>query len=170
MTHRNFGRRFILCAAAGVALTGSAHAAAQKETFRDWQASLDEVNTGEDVRKTCSAATTAKDAAGKDWTLKVSIGNGDVMPPDAYPAIAVSAAGGGLPSRENQPAAFGFGDQRIDAKVSGGGNEAMAMAAGSTLDLTLPAKPTISLSLSGFTAAYRKLGTCCGFPTTDIAK
>lgn len=179
MTFRSFTLSLILPAA----LAASAQAASREDTSKDWTASLDEVNTGEDLRKTCSASTAAKDAAGTEWTLKLAISNGDVLPPDAYPSIVVTTAQGGLPSGENQPAVFGFGDTRIDAQVSGGGNEVMvnnvkatslallkAMAAGATLDLALPARPAVSLSLAGFTASYKKLGTWCGFPTTDVAK
>lgn len=165
------------------ATIGAAHAASRNETFRDWKASLEEVNTGEDVRKTCTASTTAKDTAGKDWKLKLAISNGDVSPPDAYPQIAIAAGGGGLPKGEGIAMAFSFGDKRIDAKGSGDGGVVMmnntketslavlrAMAAGSTLDLALAGKPAPALSLAGFTAAYRKLGSACGFSTGDVAK
>ena len=176
MTLRNIASCLILY----VALISTAHAAPQMETFRDWTASLEEVDTGEDVRKTCAATTSTED---KLWTLKVSITNGDALPPDFYPAIVIDAPGGGLTEGESLPAVFTFGDKRIDAKISGGGKQVIvnntnatnlallrAMAAGSTLDLTLAGKPVPSLSLAGFTAAYRKLGTACGFPTGDVAK
>lgn len=179
MTFRIVSSCLILFAAT----ISGAEASAQSETFKDWKTSLEEVNTGEDVRKTCTAETSASDAAGTAWTLKLGISNGDVLPPDAYPQITITVAGGGLPNGENQPAVFGFGDKRVDAQVSGGGNEVMvnnvketslallkAFASGSTLDLALPAKPGVSVSLAGFTASYRKLGSWCGFPTTDIAK
>ncbi|WP_119274489.1 hypothetical protein [Taklimakanibacter deserti] len=179
MTFRSLVSSLILSAA----LATSAHAASQKETSKDWTASLDEVNTGEDLRKTCSAWTTAKDAAGKDWTLKLAISNGDVLPPDGYPAIVVGSAAGGLPKGENQPASFDFGDKKLEAKVSGDGKEAMinnvkatslallkGLAAGSAVTVTLAGKPTPSLSLAGFTASYRKLGQWCGFQTSDVAK
>jgi hypothetical protein len=100
------------------AAIGTAHAASQNGTFRDWNAALDEVNTGEDVRKICTAATAANDAAGRAWTLKVAIRNGDALPPNAYPAIVVGFAGGGLPHGDNQPAVFGFGSQNVDARRS----------------------------------------------------
>ena len=165
-----------------VALAASAHAAPQKETSRDWTASLAEVNTGEDLRKTCSAWTTAKDMAGKDWTLELAISNGDALPPDAYPQLGIAAADG-LPKGENQSASFDFGDRKIEAKASGDGKTAMvdnakekslallkAFAAGDKLAVTLAGKPAASFSLAGFTASYRKLGQWCGFPTTDVAK
>lgn len=61
----SIGRHFVLGAFAGAALLGGgAMAAPQKETFKDWTASLSEVNTGEDMRKTCTARTFAKDTQG----------------------------------------------------------------------------------------------------------
>lgn len=44
------------------------------------------------------------------------------------------------------------------------------MAVGNNLTVTLDGKPSPSLSLAGFTAAYRKLGGWCGFKTDDVAK
>lgn len=178
MTFRSLASSLVL----PIALAASAHAATQKETSRDWTAGLAEVNTGEDVRKTCSAWTTAKDTAGKDWTLKLAIGNGDVLPPDAYPQLSIAAAGG-LPKGENQSASFDFGNRKIEAKASADGKTAMvdnakekslallkALAAGDKLAVTLAGKPTASFSLAGFTASYRKLGQWCGFPTMDVTK
>lgn len=166
-----------------VALAVSAHAAPQKETSKDWTAGLDEVNTGEDMRKTCSAWTTAKDTAGKDWTLELAISNGDALPPDAYPQLSIAAAADGPPKGENQSASFDFGDRKIEAKASGDGKTVMvdnakekslallkAFAAGDKLAVTLAGKPAASFSLAGFTASYRKLGQWCGFPTTDVTK
>lgn len=180
MTLRSFARRFSFCAVTSAALTGAAHAAAQNETFRDWTASMTEVDTGEDLRKTCTAATSAAD---KSWTLGIAISNGDALPPDGYPTLVIDAAGGGLTEGEDLPAVFSFGDKRIEAKVHGGGKQVIvnntnttslallqAMAAGSTLDVTLAGKTGPSLSLSGFTASYRKLGAWCGFPTSDVTK
>jgi hypothetical protein len=166
-----------------VALTSSALAVPQKEKFRNWTASLDEVNTGEDLRKTCSAWSTAKDAAGREWTLKLAIANGDALPPDAYPQISIAAAAGAITGNGSQSAVFGFGDTHVDAQVSGSGNEVMvsndkatslrllkAFAQGSSLDLALAAEAPVAFSLVGFTASYRKLGAWCGFPTQDVAK
>ncbi|WP_119388345.1 hypothetical protein [Taklimakanibacter lacteus] len=148
----SIGRHFVLGAFAGVALLGGgAVAAPQKETFRDWTATLDEMNTGEDMRKTCMAAV-----AGQGWTLSLAISNGDVLPPDAYPQIVI--ASDGLAQGEGIPLAFGFGDKRIDVQGSGDGKEVLAgnvketslallraMAAGDKLDLVIAGKPSPSL-------------------------
>ncbi|MGE0239294.1 MAG: hypothetical protein AB7F09_02500 [Parvibaculaceae bacterium] len=179
MTFRSFALSLVL----GAALAANAGAASRNETSKDWTASLEEVDTGEDVRKTCTGWTAARDEAGKDWTLKLAIGDGDVLPPDAYPQLSITAAAGGLNKAENQPATFDFGGKEVEAKVSGGGNEVMvdnvketslallkALAAGDRLTVTLTGKPSPALSLSGFTASYRKLGQWCGFPTADVAK
>ena len=178
MTNGNIGRHLIIHALAGAAMLGAAQATPQKATFRDWTASLDEVNTGEDVRLTCTAQTAAPDGS---WTLRLAISNGDVMPPDAYPQIVI--AGAGLAKGEGLAVAFSFGDEHIDAKGLSDGKELMvdnakatslallrAMAAGDKLDIAVAGISAPPLSLAGFTASYRKLGSWCGFPTTDIAK
>lgn len=162
-----------------LALTGNAQAAPQKETFRDWAAGLDEVNTGEDLRKTCRAETSAA-ADGQTATLAIAIGDGDVLPPDAYPAITISMI---APAGEGIPVAFEIGGKRFDIQAAGDGQQVTinnaketslallrAMAAGSTLDITVAGNPVPALSLKGFTAAYRQLGAWCGFPTGDVAK
>lgn len=179
MTFRILTLSFILT----VALAAQAQAAPQKETARDWTASLDEVNTGEDVRKTCAAWTMAKDAAGNVWTLKLAIGNGDALPPDAYPQLSLASVAGGLPKGENQAAAFDFGGKKLEAKASSDGDQVMVnneketslallknLAAGDNVTVTLAGAPSPALSLAGFTATYRKLGSWCGFPTTDVTK
>lgn len=181
MTTRKAARCLILSVLAGIALPGGVQAASQKETFRDWAASLDEVNTGEDLRKTCMATTAATDAQGKGSTLMLAISNGDALPPDVYPSITLTA--GGLPNGEGIPVAFEFGDKRIDARGMGDGKQLMinnsketslpllrAMASGSTLEATVAGTAAPALSLRGFTAAYRQLGIWCGFKTDDVAK
>jgi hypothetical protein len=168
---------------AGIAVPTTIQAAAvQKETFRDWSASLNEENTGEDLRKTCGAMTTAT-IDGQGWTLFVEISNGDVLPPDGYPQIAIVAATGGVTTAKNQPATFSFDDKNIEAAFSSDGSEVMvnnvketslalfkAFAAGDKVDVTLAGKHAASFSLKGFTAAYRHLGTWCSFKTDDVAK
>ncbi|MFZ5675681.1 MAG: hypothetical protein ACOZAM_22205 [Pseudomonadota bacterium] len=162
-------------------LAGTALAAPQKETFRDWAAGLDEVDTGEDLRRTCRAETSAAGADGLTATLAVAIGNGDVLPPDAYPAILISMAA--APSGDGIPVAFETGGKRLAVQATGDGKQVTinnvketslallrAMAAGGTVDITVAGKPGPALSLKGFTAAYRQLGAWCGFPTGDVAK
>ena len=163
-------------------LVVNAQAASREETSKDWTAGMAEINTGEDIRKTCSAWTTAKDAGGAAWTLRLAISNGDVLPPEAYPQVSLIAASG-LPKGENLSLSFDFGDAKVDVKAMGDGDQLMInneketslallknLAAGSTVTAMLGGKPTPALSLAGFTASYRKLGNWCGFPTTDVAK
>ena len=165
-----------------LAFTGNAPAAPQKETFRDWTAGLDEVNTGEDLRKTCQANVSGDDVLSRILVLGIAISDGDALPPDAYPAITLSAT---YPISDGQDISvlFTSGDTRIEVRASDTGKGLLvnnvketslallrAMAAGSTLDVAIAGKPGPSLSLHGFTAAYRQLGVWCGFPTGDIAK
>lgn len=174
----------ILCSGVMLlALMGGAAAAPQKETFRNWTASLDEVDTGEDLRKTCKAITSSDNLVSWIWVLGVTISDGDALPPDAYPAIAISSTGPDWPTGQAVQMIFDMGGKRIEARASSDGKQLLvanekamtlallrAMAAGSTLDVAVAGKPGPSLSLKGFTAAYRKLGVWCGFPTGDVAK
>lgn len=162
-------------------LAGNTLAAPQKETFRDWTASLDEVSTGEDLRKTCRAETSAAGDGGQAATLAIAIGDGDVLPPDAFPAILIAPAT--APAGEGIPVTFDIGDKRFDIQAVGDGKQVTlnnaketslallrAMAAGSTVDIAVTGKPIPAQSLKGFTAAYRQLGAWCGFATDDVAK
>lgn len=164
-------------------LTGNALAAPQKETFRDWTASLDEVNTGEDLRRTCGASTSAVDFTSRTLALGIRIGNGDVLPPDAYPAISISSIGYDWPVGEAIRVTFGAGGAAVEMQAFSDGKQLMidnvkettlallrAMAAGRSLDIVVADEPVPGLSLKGFTAAYRKLGAWCGFPTADVVK
>lgn len=163
-----------------LALTGAAMAAPQKETFRDWTASLDEVNTGEDLRKTCRAETSAAGDGGEVATLAIAISDGDVLPPEAYPAILISMAA--APAGEGIPVAFDIGGRHFDVLAAGNGKRVSvnnvketslallrAIAAGSTVGIAVAGKPVPAQSAKGFTAAYRQLGTWCGFPVGDVA-
>lgn len=176
MTNTLLGSALLL-----LALTGNVLAAPQKEVFRDWAASLDEVNTGEDLRKTCRAETSAAGDGGQTATLAIAIGDGDVLPPDAFPAILITPAA--APAGEGIPVTFDIGGKRFDIKGVGNGKQVTlnntkepslallrAMAAGSTVDITVAGKPVPAQSLKGFTAAYRQLGAWCEFATGDVAK
>jgi len=153
------------------------------ETFGRWSTIVDEINTGEDVRKTCAASTAFLDQNGTGGTLTLAISNGDVLPPSGYPSLVISLRNKDLPTGENIPAVFGDDKGKVKATVSAGADGQWimnnktetslavlrAMRRAGALDVVFANKPVASISMDGFTKAYRSLGASCGFPTTDVA-
>jgi hypothetical protein len=168
---------------AALAQTEPTQAGPKTETFGKWSTTVDKVNTGEDVRKTCAASTVFFDANGTSGTLTLAISNGDVLPPDGYPSLIIAVRNTDLPKGENIAAVFRDVNDRIKASfhLSADGQWTMgnktettlavlrAMRRTSALDVTFADKPVATMSMDGFTKAYRSLGTSCGFPTGDVA-
>ncbi|WP_292138886.1 hypothetical protein, partial [Mesorhizobium sp.] len=142
---------------------------------------------GEDLRKTCAASTAFIGAGGVPGTLTLVITNGDALPPDAYPSITIAVDNKGLPAGKSIAATFGDDKGRVAAKLHSDGavngrlswtvdNQAKislallrAMRRASVLDVSFGDAPVGSISMDGFTKAYRSLGASCGFPTADVA-
>lgn len=166
-----------------LAQTEPTPAAPRTETFGRWSTTMDEVNTGEDVRKTCAASTVFFDANGTSGTLTLAISNGDVLPPGGYPSLIIAVRNSDLPKGDNVPAVFrdvndkikaGFhpiadGQWMMDNKPETTLAILRAMRRTSALDVSFADKPVATMSMDGFTKAYRYLGTSCGFPTGDVA-
>jgi hypothetical protein len=158
-------------------------AAPKTETFGKWSTTVDEIDTGEDLRKTCVASTAFLDASGASGTLTLAISNGDALPPDSYPTLVIAMRNKDLPTGENIPAVFGDSNGNIKATVNAlaGGRWMMnnkteislallrAMRRASALDVIFADTPVATVSMDGFTKAYRSLGVSCGFPTVDVA-
>lgn len=175
----------ILGVLAALPLCGAAfaQAAPKTEIFGKWSTTVDEVDTGEDIRKTCAASTAFIGASGSTGTLTLVISNGDSLPPDGYPTLIIAVKDKDLPTGENIPAVFGDSRGTVKAAVSAGaGGQWMmnnrtetslallrAMRRASALDVAFADKPVATVSMDGFTKAYRSLGVSCGFPTGDVA-
>jgi len=158
-------------------------AAPKTETFGKWSTILDQINTGQDVRKTCAASTAFLDPNGISGTLTLAISNGDALPPNGYPSLIIALRNKDLPTGENIPAVFGDDKGKVKATVSADiGDQWMvnnkaettlailrAMRRAGTLDVAFGKQPVATVSMDGFTKAYRNLGLSCGFPTTDVA-
>lgn len=158
-------------------------AAPKTETFGKWSTTVDEIDTGEDLRRTCVASTAFLDASGASGTLTLAISNGDALPPDGYPTLVIAMRNKDLPTGENIPAVFGDSNGNIKATVNAlaGGRWMMnnkieislallrAMRRASALDVIFADTPVATVSMDGFTKAYRSLGVSCGFPTVDVA-
>ncbi|AZO42841.1 hypothetical protein EJ076_17930 [Mesorhizobium sp. M7D.F.Ca.US.005.01.1.1] len=174
-------------APAQVAPAAPAQAAPKLETFGRWSTLVDEVDTGEDLRKTCAASTAFIGAGGVPGTLTLVITNGDALPPDAYPSITIAVDNKDLPAGKSVAATFGDDKGRVAAKLHSDGavngrlswtvdNQAKTslallrvMRRASALDVSFGDAPVGSISMDGFTKAYRSLGASCGFPTADVA-
>lgn len=98
-----------------------AQAAPKLETFGRWSTLVDEVDTGEDLRKTCAASTAFIGAGGESGVLTLIITNGDALPPDAYPSITIAVDNKTLPAGKSVTATFGDDKGRVTAKLHSDG-------------------------------------------------
>jgi len=161
-------------------------AAAEYWEFRDWRVSVDEIDTGEDLRRTCRAST------GGDGlpVLSVEFSNGDAGPPDFYPPVVIGehavrnfqtvmrdgAAVSAVFDDGDGAAATAYGwvneDGFEEAEASFGGPDALlvlqAMRRNGVMDITTGGKLVLSASLNGFTAAYLKIAEQCGFSAEGV--
>ena len=174
-------------APAQAAPAAPAPAAPKLETFGRWSTLVDEVDTGEDIRKTCAASTAFIGARGESGTLTLIITNGDALPPTAYPSVTIAVDNTALPTGKSVAATFGDDKGHVAAKLHSdatvGGrlswtvdNQAKTslallrvMRRASVLDVSFGDAPVGSIAMDGFTKAYRSLGASCGFATTDVA-
>lgn len=170
---------------AALAQSAPTPAAPKTETFGNWSTTVDEIDTGEDLRKTCVASTAFLDASGTSGTLTLAVSNGDALPPNGYPTLVIAMKNKDLPTGENIPAVFGDGNGKVKATVdamAGASGKWMvnnkpeislallrAMRRASALDVIFADTPVATVSMDGFTKAYRSLGVSCGFPTADVA-
>jgi hypothetical protein len=173
----------ILPLSAALAQSAPTPAAPKTETFGKWSTTVDEIDTGEDLRKTCVASTAFLDASGTSGTLTLAISNGDALPPDGYPTLVIAMKNKDLPTGENIPAVFGDSNGKVKATVNAlaGGKWMLnnktetslallrAMRRAGALDIVFADNPVATVSMGGFTKAYRSLGLSCGFPTGDVA-
>jgi hypothetical protein len=154
--------------------------------YRDWRAFSETIDTGEDLRRTCTAVT------GGDGlpSLSLTITNGDAGPPAAYPEPRLhESAPRGHPTQvqdglavafvfDRQAAYYGIADGWLDeegfahAEAGPRWKDALAMLrwmkAGQSLEIRLlhpyqEGPVVMTASLSGFTAAYGKMMDECGF-------
>ena len=174
-------------APAQAAPAAPAPAGPKLETFGRWSTLVDEVDTGQDIRKTCAASTAFIGAGGETGTLTLIISNGDALPPAAYPSLTIAVDNQALPTGKSVAATFGDDKGHVTAKLRSDAaingrlswtvdNQAKTslallrvMRRASALDVSFGDTPVGSISMDGFTKAYRSLGVSCGFPTTDVA-
>ncbi|MBU2866052.1 hypothetical protein [Pacificibacter marinus] len=152
--------------------------------FGDWRVMVDEVDTGEDLRRTCTMVT----GGDGDMSAVLTISNGDAGPPDYFPELMISDHAIRHHStvlKQDAPLYLHFDDedvidgsiiQYIDAE---GFQHAearfpqahsqwvlLAMKRNNQMDVMMNNTRVHVFSLSGFSASYLKMVDECGF--TDM--
>ena len=151
-----------------------------------WRVSVDVVDTGEDVRRSCRAST----GGDGDPVVEVFISNGDAGPPYAYPSVVVneSAPRGHITyMKDKQQAYVWFDDEdTIDGQVTAYHDDEgipqadlafhspksqwvlQAMRRNGQMDVVVDHKVFFTAFLDGFTASYLKMMEQCGFDGTGV--
>ncbi|QHQ34218.1 hypothetical protein [Algicella marina] len=169
-------------------ISASARAEAVWYDYRNWTVIVETVDTGEDLRVTCTART------GGDGlpTLKLEVSNGDALPPGYYPEVALEeSAIRGYPTVMNETMTVYFetdsgwksdagvaawrddeGFAHARAVIFGGSAANLAllreMRQAGKLWVTSDGEVIHAASLAGFTAAYGKVAEQCGFSAADV--
>ena len=185
-------RAFLLLMAGLVAFQAGAATAAQTQywDYADWTVAVRSVDTGQDLRITCTAWT----GGDGDPRLVVEVSTGDALPPDHYPQpVLHETAPRGHRTMLTDGAWVMFEvDELVEADLywqaqgeaqawyEDGIPTAVARPFGEARDLlavmrrsgrlwvTLDGEVVYAASLSGFTAAYGKMAEQCGFPTVGV--
>lgn len=154
--------------------------------YKDWRAVAETVDTGEDVRVTCSART----GGDGDPTLVATLSNGDAMPPYGYPSVIIEESaprGTATLMRDGDRINFLFDDgDSAEATAFAGHDEdgipvasamidagdslrvLQAMQRAGQLEILRGRDIVYTASLNGFTAAYGKMAEACGFDTVGV--
>jgi hypothetical protein len=182
-----FGRRRSrLACLTAPPLSGGAVAqdAPKTDTFGRWSVIVDDINTGQDVRKTCVASTAFRNAIGDSGTLTLAISNGDALPPVAYPAMTIAIDNKDLPTGKNIAASFGDVGGKVavtidsSAAVNGRLGWTVNNQAKTSLALCAHCRARQLKSLSPTASCHdfdgrlqRPIAASVyhGFPTTDVA-
>lgn len=156
--------------------------------YGSWTVYVDDIDTGEDLRRTCVAIT------GGDGmpTVKVEISDGDAGPPHAYPSVVINESairGHGTVMQDGQDAYVRFDDEdSMDGTVAGyfddeGFAQAdiafhspqsqwvlQAMRRNGQMDVVVAHQEFFTAFLDGFTASYLKMMEQCGFDGTGVVE
>ncbi|MCK7615256.1 hypothetical protein [Roseibium sediminicola] len=180
-----FSRRIALFSLA-LMTAASAHAAEQYFDYKDWTVRVEAVDTGEDLRITCSMWT----GGDGDPTVGFTVSNGDALPPDYFPGVQLmerAIRGHATVLKNDEKVTFVFDDgDSAPATVYADFDEdgfafaqtsfafednqrvLQAMQRNGQIDITGPGGLVYTASLSGFTASYRKVAEQCGFPVDGV--
>lgn len=155
-------------------------------SYGSWQVVAETIDTGEDLRRTCTAFT----GGDGNPTLSVEISNGDAGPPHLFPSVEVrESAFRGYPTvmQDGQALFIRFDDEdSMDAVVTGYFDEdgfaqatfrfdhpdsqwvLRAMRKNGQLDAVVGGQVFATFFLDGFTASYVKAMDECGFTGAGV--
>lgn len=167
-------------------LASMAFAGEEYFSYKDWKVQIKTVDTGEDLRVTCTMWT----GGDGDPIVGLSLSNGDALPPDVYPGVQLteSAPRGYATLLQNEQIVnfvFDDGDSAQASVYAGIDDEGIAFAdtnfpfedhlrvlqamqRNGQIDIVGPGGLVYSASLSGFSASYRKVAEQCGFPVDGV--
>jgi hypothetical protein len=171
----------VTCCLASTALAGD-----QYFSYKDWHVQIKTVDTGEDLRITCTMWT----GGDGDPIVGLSISNGDALPPDVYPGVQLTESavrGYATVLQNDQTVNFVFddGDSAQASVYAGIDDEGIAFAdtnfafednhrvlqamqRNGLIDIVGPGGLVYSASLNGFSASYRKVAEQCGFTVAGV--
>lgn len=154
--------------------------------YGSWRVFVQEIDTGEDLRRFCSAST----GGDGEPSVEISVSNGDVGPPDFFPTVLIkenAPRGYQTELQDGQAAYIRFDDEDVmDGVVRGyideeGFSNAQitfdhplsqwvlrAMRMNGQFDVVVDGEVFMYAYLDGFTASYLKMAEECGFDGTGV--
>ena len=164
----------------------TAQAFTQYYEYGDRRVTIDSIKTGEDFRVLCTATT----GGNGQPSLRISVSNGDVLPPDFYPAPVLHESaprGHATMMQDGDRVLFEFDREGVtEGFVQAFHDEdgiMQAQAFAHTADnlwllqtmrhadqmwTTRNGEVIYGASLAGFTASYGKIAEQCGFSTIGV--
>lgn len=154
--------------------------------YGSWRVTVQEVDTGEDLRRTCSAVT----GGDGEPSAVISMSNGDAGPPDYFPTVMIrehAVRHHQTVLKDGQPVYIRFDDEDVMDSVvvgfvdsEGFANAEIAfdhphsqwvlraMRKNGQFDVVVDGKVFMYVFLDGFTASYLKMAEECGFTGAGI--
>lgn len=154
--------------------------------YDSWRVIMQEVDTGEDLRRTCTAFTGGDGAP----SVSISLSNGDVGPPYFFPTVLIherAPRGYQTVLQDGQAVYIRFDDEdSMDGVVMGYVDEQgfanaqiafdhplsqwvlRAMRVNGQFDVVVGGAVFMYAYMDGFTAAYLKMAEQCGFDGAGV--
>ncbi|WP_085848023.1 hypothetical protein [Pacificibacter marinus] len=183
--HRHLSRIF-LALVFGLMAADPSLAAGGYWEFGAWRVIVEEIDTGEDLRRTCTAMT----GGDGDMSAVLTVSNGDAGPPDYYPELLINEhaiRGYDTRMQASDEVYLWFDDEDvIDGTIEhffddDGFAHAQVFLAQSTsqaglramkrngqMDVTVNGRAMHTFWLNGFSASYLKMMDECGFDGSGV--